>query len=384
MSRSTFFCLMLFSWFLFISANAWSAVQVVYVVEGNTIVTYNVDPQTLNATQVGSLNINGSAEYYGLFPSADDHFLYLVAFNSNSTKTLSVYATDASGAPQAPATQQFNANYFYGIQFDPRANFAYAVYGLPYDAYNTAYHIFRYVVDPKTGKLSNRVSEATYILSNGAEGSTYCEVGLYGFNPAATTLYDVVSCSGHDGGDYTYYERTLNTKTGALGPDVQIYSWSYGTEGRNELIQFVGSHMFDFVTPNNYQTGANSLDIYPLVPNTSKPQIHCTSTMLAACGAGPGVAHPSGQYLLMWTSQTTTEVDKVEFSQRKIADTGNYIPYANATFGPGGTLIYAANYAGSGYSIEIYGFNATTGAVTPGGSISVPSGLDSYYAVKRH
>lgn len=264
-------------------------VQVVYVIEGNRLVTYNVDPQTLQPKQVGSLTLIGSPEYYALFTSPNDRFVYVVGFNTNSTKYLDVYRTNASGAPQGPPSQKLSVNYFQGIQFDSKTDFAYAVFAFPDGIYNTAYHFRRYLVNSTTGALSSPVSEVTYVGSSGAEGTTACGAGVYGFNAAGTTLYEVVGCSGHDGGYSTYYERTVNTTTGALGPAVQIYSWSYGTEGRSESIQFVGSHMFDFVTPDNWQTDVNTLNIYPLVPNTSKPQIQCGYNARGLCGgAGTG------------------------------------------------------------------------------------------------
>jgi hypothetical protein len=363
--------------------NVSASVQVVYVFQGNTLLTYNVNSQTRQPKLVSSMPLPGSPEYYALFPSPNDRFLYVVAFNSNSTKSLAVYRTNTAGAPQGPPTQQLSFNYFYGIQFDPKANYAYAVFGFPDGTFNTAYHIRRYLVNSTTGALSNAVSEASYVVSNGAEGTTYCQLSLYGFNAAATALYDAITCSAHDGEIATYNERTVDSTTGTLGPDVKIYSWSNGSGGY-EGIQLVGSHMFDFVTPNDYQTNANTLNIYPLIPNTSKPQIQCTSQMLADCGAGPGEASPSGKYLLMWASQSTTELDEVDWTDKKIVSTGQYVPFANARFGPGGRLIYARYYTSSGYEIEISGFDPSTVSVTRGGSISVPSGLDDFYTAVRY
>ena len=47
-----------------------SSVEVVYVAQGTSIVTYNVDPQTLNYTQVGTISIKPGNNCLG--PSADD------------------------------------------------------------------------------------------------------------------------------------------------------------------------------------------------------------------------------------------------------------------------------------------------------------------------
>jgi hypothetical protein len=365
-----------------IAATSSTPIQVVYLNEGNTIVTYNVDPQTLYATQVGSLTLTTNAEYYVVYPSPNDHFIYVVAFNTNSTKSLAVYQTDASGAPQAPPTQQVNFNYFYDMRFDPHANFAYAVFGLPNGPNQTAFHIRRYLVNQTNGSLSSPVSEAKYVLDTDPSGE-YCNLGLSGFNAAGTVLYDNVSCSPHDSNSATYYERSLNTKTGALGPDVQIYSWNQGDSGF-ERVQFIKNLMFDFMSPNDFQTGIDEVNIYPVAPHTSTPLVHCTVNMLEACGDTTGVAHPSGKYVFMAISSDTTQIDRVELGAKKIVDTGNYIPYQFGAFSPDGTLFYGIENTNTTYIIHIYGFDVATSAVTPGGEIGLPSGLDPYFVAERY
>jgi len=200
-------------------------VQVVYVIDGTRLVTYNVDPQTLYATQVGSpLAVGGLTGYGVLFPSPNDHSVYFVAPNAQGIDHLWVYVTDASGVPQAPATQEITVKGFWGLQLDPLSNFAYLVIkSADNSAYQATYYLKRYTVDPVSGKLSQPIVEATYLLFDDPSGAD-CGLELFGFNPAATTLYDAVICNNHDNNTGTYYERTLNSQTGALGPDVQIYS----------------------------------------------------------------------------------------------------------------------------------------------------------------
>ena len=268
----------------------------------------------------------------------------------------------------------------YQVVVDPTANFAYLVFGYPTNNYNEDYFIRRYEMNPTTGTLTGPVDEAKYVVPNVDADS--CGVGITGFNAAGTMLYDYVDCSTHEGFGVTYYERTVNLSTGTLGPDVQIYSFFNGSGG-GESVQFIGRHMFDFVMPNNFQQGDNSVNIYPLVPNTTKPVLQCTAQMLEACGYATGLAHPSGQYVFMNVSQDTTTINKVELGSKKIVDTGNYIPYDVVAFSPDGSLAYGILNINTGFYIEIYGFNVATSEVTPGGSIWVPTGLDPYFIAER-
>ena len=216
----------------------------------------------------------------------------MVGYDANSNEYLWVYATDDNGAPKAPATQRFSLPGFYGLQVDPHAYFSYIVSVYPIgQTYNSTFYIRRYLIDPMTGALSSSEAEAKYVLPNGAEGTTECYVQLYGFNPSASELYDAVGCIGHDGDTITYNQRILNSQTGALGPDAQIYSWTNGNEGYGG-VQFVGNLMLEVVTSNGFQQGVNSVNIYPRVPSTSPPLVQCTASMLEACGYAGGVAHP--------------------------------------------------------------------------------------------
>jgi hypothetical protein len=363
-----------------------SSIQVVYVVEGGSIVTYDIDPQTLTATQVGSLAVNGVTDYAVLYPSANDHFLYLYSRNQLNVAHLWVFVTDASGAPQAPATQMLTTPGFSGLQVDPTANFVYVTSSSADGLNNNKAVIRRYISDPQTGAISQPLTEATYILPNGYGGGTNdCWVYFDGFNAGATEMYDDIFCSNHEGIFDTDYKRTVNQQTGALGPDQQIYSWGNDFAG-GESVRVVNNLLFDFVVPNDWQQGINYENIYD-VGGKATLLLQCTATMLYACGnAGGAKVHPSGQYLFMELGQgfqTTTEVDRVDLNQKQIGNTGNSIPLQVQQFSPDGTLVYALKYAWPAYFIEIYGFDVSTGAVTAGGAISVPNVLDSYFVAER-
>ena len=143
--------------------------------------------------------------------------------------------------------------------------------------------------------------------------------------------------------------------------------------------------MFDMVEPNDFQPGINSVDVSPRVPNTSHPILQCTAAMLESCGYSTGRVHPSGKYLFMQISSSTYQIDKVELSQKKIVDTGNYIVLDwLGQFSPDGTLVYGAtNGSGSGYFVEIYGFNIATSTPSTGGGIWIP-GSAPFFAAERY
>jgi hypothetical protein len=364
-------------------------VQVVYLVESTTIVTYNVDPLTLNPTQVGSLTVPNAVVNPdvnpGLIAVPNDHFIVYVGYEAPTQQRLWIFATDATGAPQLPPVQEFNVKNFNGLQVDPKANFVYAVFegAASNGSYTTPWYIRRYLIDPASGKLSQPQLVATYALDNGAEGTTLCYLSLLGFNSGGTSLYDEVQCSAEGANDGTYNERTVNLTNGVLGSDVEVYSWQNGDSGGYQSVQFVADRLFDFVVPFDYAPGYNSVNIYPVVPSTSTPLLACTAQMLEACGYSVGFAHPSGKYVFMAIASDLTQIDKVELSQKKIVDSSHYVPYWVTQFSPDGTLVYGVQSGNSGSQLMIYGFDVATSEVAPGGLIELPSTFDAFYTAER-
>jgi hypothetical protein len=363
------------------------ATQVVYVIGSSTITTYNVDPQTLDATQVGSpLNINTSDNISSVVASPNDHAIYVIIPETATSTQLLIYGTDTSGVPQTPALQVINTNSLGQVLLNPKSSFLYAVFQTPLANLEMQYTIESFEVDAQ-GKISHPQNVATYTLSHDASGED-CGAGLVGFNSAGTVLYDEVGCSTPESYGITYYERNVNLTTGTLGSDVEVISWDNGEDGI-DTVEFIGDEVFLFQEPNDFQSGINSVSIYPLVPDTSAPLLNCTASMLESCGYGTGTAHPSGKYIFMSDTQNFTEIDRVELNSKKIVDTGNYIPYSfgplaiSGQFSPDGTIVYATSPVISGsYGIQIYGFNVATSDVTPGGAIGVPE-LDFFLATQR-
>lgn len=361
-----------------------AGVQVLYVNQGTTLYTYDIDPQTLTATQVGTLALSGMNFFYGLIPGPNDHFIYVVGNDAQLAFHIWVYATDSSGAPQAAAVQDLTVS-VYGLPvIDATGNFFYAVIAVPgAQPFTEVFSLERHLIDPETGRLSQAQAEVSYTLS--FADTEYCVLVLDSFDAVTMNLYTDINCSGSYGADAAIYSQyAVNSQTGALGPGVQIYLWQ-NSNGGAQNVQFLGNLMFDFVIPNNYQRNVDMVNIYPIAPNinTKDTLVHCAQAMLQSCGSATGIAHPSGQYVFMWTAPDLTEIDKVELQEQKIVNTGNSIPYMMNQFSPDGTLVYGLT-APSYYDVEIYGFDIETGAVTAGTPIYLaPGSYPNIYPAQR-
>jgi len=368
------------------TASSTTPVQLIYVIDGSTLSTYDINSQTFQSSLVGTTTLQQSV-YPGLTTSPNGHILYYTAYqNSNQQgEKLYVYNTNSLGVPNTQPIQTLGAKGIYALLVDPTDKFLYIVHQGAVGTQYTTYTIVRFVINPTTGKISQPVTEASYKLDSVVSG-LYCSLSLDGMNAAGTMLYDEILCSyPHGGAEVTYYERSADPQTGALGPDQKVYYWN-NSSGGGDHVQFVKGLMFDFVVPNSFQQNINFVDIYRLHPNVSTPLIHCTESMLADCGSDYwGLAHPSAQYVFMITPLTyMTNIDKVDLSSKQIVATSSTIPYEVQQFSPDGKIAYAANDVYPALNIQIYGFNVNTAKVTAGGLISVPSDLDSWFAAERH
>ena len=394
MLRTTAFCLLFcLSAFSFAQTSSQiipssahsSAVPVVYVVDGSTLATYNVDPHTLQATAVGTLTLP-EPTYPTVVTSPNGRFFYYIAYlnDSQQDRELYVYDTNASGVPGPNPVQQLKATQSYGLVPDPSGKFLYSIAAGPTSPqFVTPYAIVRNLINPENGKLSSPVTEAKYQLDSDPSGND-CSLSVLGFNVAGTTMYDGIFCYGpHASATITYNQRSVDPQTGALGPDQEVYSYSSyaGSEGVN--LHFAGNLMFAFVANYNQGPNANLVDVYQL-PNVSTPQINCAASMLAVCGDFIlGLAHPSGKYVFLTDPTNVTDIGAVNLSTQQITQTSS-IPYEVQQFSPDGTIAYGVNDVNSALDIEIYGFDVATGDVRQGGTISVPSDLDSWFSAERY
>jgi hypothetical protein len=360
-----------------------NAVQVLYVADTANLYTYDIDPQTFQPSLMGTIPLP-KAQLNQIAASSDGKLLYLMASDLYPATNNRIYAYDTTGygVPGMPF-QSVPATKEYSMVVDPTGKFLYAVRtGWTTKQERQYSWIIRYQLDSTTGELTNPVKEATYLLD--VQGTKYCSLSIAGMSAKGTEIYDYVFCGTHEGANGTYDQRSVDPTTGALGFAQQLLTWSVGTIGNPNSVQFVKKLIFDFAYPIAYQP-YNELQVYPLSPNDTRPLIDCTATMLTACGSDNGVAHPSAKYVFYTNSQTnTTEVDAVERSSKQIVATGTTFatPQPNRLeFSPDGSVVYSWDNATS--MISIFGFNASTAAITTGGSIS-ESNTVAILAAERH
>ena len=360
-----------------------SAVQVLYVVDNSVLTTYNVDPQTFQATAVGTTTMP-SAKFVSITTSPDGRFLYYFASPTYATghQKLYVFDTDATGVPGNTPVQATFATQLIGVAINPAGTFFYSVaMGTVNSNFTTNYAIVRNVIDPANGSLSQAVTEATYTLDSNVSGND-CYLEILGFNPAGTTLYDAVLCSSpHGSGSETFNQRSVDLQTGALGPDAQLYTFSFYADSGYAGVQFENNLMFTFNSFFNQGPNANNVQIYQTQPPSTTPLVNCTTSMLAVCGDYTSAqAHPLGNYVFLGAANNLTDILQVDLTTQQLTQV-NTIPENVDTFSPDGSVIYGKNTSNA--VIRIAGFNTNNGAVTPGGSVRLPSWLQDYWTVAQ-
>jgi hypothetical protein len=349
-------------------ASSSSTVDVLYVQQNDNILTYNVNPQTGEATQVGQpLTLNGANINIGIVPSPTDHFLNVLWFDSSNKKYLYVYETDASGVPQAKPVQRLSALYIAGFQADPNGKFDYALRLWQNKKGEYVSDIRLFTVDSSTGKLTESpVVQARYAPNY------YYTAGLFGFNGGGSRMYDTWNVNFDGEAASTYYHRTVDPNTGALGADTKFFYWSDWTSSDQVLL--TDNLIIDLSRPNSLQQ-YQTVKVYRLVNNPTTALIDCTSTMLAACQTAGNIAvDPSGQYVFL-TPSNVTQVARIDLTNKQIGDTGNSIPGTpQLFFSQDGLLVYALtnNYNGTS-TIQVYRFDQQTGGLAAGNQISLSS-----------
>ncbi len=360
-----------------------TAVEVLYVVDHSVLTTYNVDPQTFEAAAVGTTTMP-SARFVSIQTSPDGRFLYYFASPTYAAghQKLYVFDTDATGVPGSTSVQSIDASHLSGVAINPAGTFFYAVtMSATSSPFTTNYAIARNLIDPVNGSLSQAVNEATYTLDSDVSGND-CGLEILEFNPAGTTLYDGILCSGpHGSGSETFNQRSVDSQTGALGADEQVYAFSFYASSGYAGVQFENNLMFAFDSFFNQGPNANNVQIYQTQPFSATPLVNCTTSVLTICGDYTSAyAHPSGQYVFLGEATNLTDILQVDLTTQQLTQVST-IPENVEKFSPDGSVIYGNNTSSA--VIRIAGFNPANGAVKLGGSVRLPSWLQDYWTVAQ-
>ena len=329
--------------------------QVLYVLNGGSISTYSVDPTSLEATlleQPVEL-VPPPASLLQFDPSPHDHFVYAVWSDGQNVQHLSVFATDSYGVPQLPAIQTLDADSLSQFNLHPNGQFAYM---LQITQNNNEYYakIRLFEVKGTNGILKENVQfQGTY------GPAPFWPAQLYGFSPDGNKLYDTSPVPTGS----VYRQRSINKSNGTLGADNQLITLS----GNEDVV--IGS-VIAVQRQSDVDPGQAYLDIFPNVPK-SKRTIHCTQAMLMYCSTATNIQlDRSGRFLFL-TDPATAAVHVVwmNLAKNRIVDTQNSMPMTSQTpgyvFNQSGKIVYAMQTDGS---IHFFHFDATSGALTEGGT----------------
>lgn len=370
------------------ASSSTSSIQIVYVLAGSTVQTYHVDPQTGFPTQQGQGVILPTATDPALVASKNDRFLYVTGYDSQIREHFWVFATDSTGVPQLPAIQEIKFPNTGGFEIHPDGTLAYAVESGPNSKGEIVAAIRKFSVNPTTGMVREYEKAAAIDPPNGpcSPASQFPGPGmsLLGFNSSGTQMYTQWYCPYPDSTSSFYYSRTVNQKTGAVGPNVPLFTWSDGSLG-TDLVNITRSALLYFNVPDPYNVGLSSVKVYPPTGG-KKPLFACTASMLEACGYGSyDWVDRSGNYIFIPISPDTTQITKLELQKKKIVDTGYYVSGIVWAFSPDDALVYAEDgQLMNPYIFYVYVFNPATGGVTyTGGQISSPGVVDAVVTALR-
>jgi hypothetical protein len=364
-----------------VTSVAQAPIDVLYAQLNSTILTYTVDPATLQSTAVGqSLNLPGNPGWVRLIPSPNDHFVYVLTGAPFKQGALSVYPTNASGVPREPAIQIFVPPAEAVAQFtiDPSGRFAYL---LEYKGHYV-FDLRLFTINTATGMLTESPQIQAKFPPN-----EYCGAGFVGFSPDGSRLRYEWGCAypGSYPGSLTgtFYYQNIDPQTGQLGPEVEFYRFSDDGINTADEVEFSSRSINNY----HYVQGQVSIRIFPFVANPQIPLIDCTSAMLPACGeAGAFLQDPTGQYLVMTLSTGNFEIVKIDLPGKTLVDTGtSFSNLLQPYFSVDGQIMYTVAYQFQGPStIQINGFNRSTGGLTAGGQVTVPATMWNVFVAQRN
>jgi DNA-binding beta-propeller fold protein YncE len=368
-----------------------ASTQLLYVQEGNSLVTYRVNPTTAAATKLGALYINTSPNFpIQIFYSHS--FLYILGFTSANQEYFWVHATTPQGVPTKNPVQKLAVRpSLTQFLFHPSGNFGYAMYsGLKAGRYCStspgfAYYVSEivlYTINSKTGLLTKTARRVANFPASCSQTT------IYGLNSTGSKLYIHTYNNETEHNDNTFSYYSVSANTGLLGQPVPYFSFDSGVRAFATTV--IGDKS---VAMWNNGTDTLSPGIY-LYSNAPKFLFFCGASMSQVCSDTlnypvPFQYDPSGKYLFINDSTINSVViAAIDFKYKRLTETGDSFPSVNpsiVSFSPDGTLIYAVdNYNSDGtQTVTIYVFDPSTGRlVTSGKAIGFPASVNAILPVQ--
>jgi hypothetical protein len=346
--------------------------QVIYVIDGVSLTTYNVNPSTLQPSLLGEAVslVPETSALQQIVASPNGRLLYLLWTDAAQSEHLSSFTTDRFGVPQIPAIQTLDLPAVSQLNFHPNGKFAYAMQidssTGPYFSSILLFHIDALGILQLDSQVQGTYGPATYPTL------------LYGVSPDGSQVYLVTE----DGNGAEYLERGINRSNGTLAASGVLFR-----PPLRDSVVLGAALVVDYQNALNYSR-PQYLNILSNEPEPPRPLIHCTKAMMRACVAATNVQlDPSGEYLFL-TDPTARQVrvGRIRPIAGVITDTGSAMPFTAYTpgfaFSPDGTLVYAL--LAHDLALHIFQFNKATGNLSEGSaSIPIPTSGGYLPALRR-
>jgi hypothetical protein len=330
-----------------------------------SVLTYNIDPATAVATQVGKAVILASTTFSPLTVNGRN---LLYVWNSTG---FWVYGTDSNGVPNAEPLQHLQADFAYpvnGFVVDPKGHYAYAV--IQWDDSNQNYtaKFVLFTIDPVTGKLTNTNHVvATY----GPAGYTSLISFMFGTTGRKLWVESWDDGPHTCGLEYNYYP---------VQPDGLLEPEQSGNVGMDctEAGAIAVTDSLGGSAMNCCGRGDGWLTVSSTVSSTVGHTIQCDAGMLPLCGDDIDALtfDPTNENLFV-TDGDTSEIyiTRMDFVHLRLLQTSSSIPFETFVggvpaifFSPDAQLVYAVY----GSNIHIYGFEPEQGNLTVDTTMRTP------------
>jgi len=343
-----------------------SPTEVLYVVLGQSaaanVSTYNVDPDTGLATQVGSAVRLPSQTFIPLWINGNN-FLYVWGGSD-----LWVYPTDAKGLPSSQPIQHLLTNFSHPMTsfvVDPKGHYAYAVISWVDSNYNYNALFVLFTIDSMTGKLTDTNNVvATY----GPDPYTW--LNSFGFGATGTKLWTEYTVNAPFTCEigYKYYPVDDNGLLGSL-------QYGIGADCGGNWVAVAASDAAMASALNCCGQGWGELTIL----SASGETLECSTDMQAVCGDNLYSLNfdPTSKNLFILDGNAgRVDVARVDFAASRLTLTSSFIPVGGSAtfvvlpwlvFSPDARLVYAVMPG----VIRIYVFAADQGDLVTNKTLAV-------------